>query len=723
MPRQIRARINRTLLQIFLGDDSSTSRNDADDQSFVNHWNGLSRLHSDEGGKVTLITTITMMFFLILVCYIGNVGISIKQKLELQNAADSAAYSAVLWQARGMNAITVSNHMMGEASAIVVMLESIGGRLQTDQIFGGGGKYTSSESQYYNSQIETLQPLAPMTQPLRQLDAKIVDFVADLMTDDDGDHSAGATIYDAKLTLKYAYTLVLVIKSACTIGAAIGEVFPPLIALKIVFNGIDIAMTLGPVLKIAQEWLFLEALEGVSLLAVPFHRGVETTLIPAISIYGATAAGQSPLSPGSSLGLSDTVVNRATKKTLDDLGDFYGGQDIELAIVPGISKWEMPVQEEEAPPDESNSDGVANVGSWQMPPSEWEEPFFTGKFMNGLDKTLAQVSKVTGAATRIIKWILDLAEFIPGFNTGPVKEAREKVNQVLDILGMDIRRPNYRRGYPENPCHHESSDHKLAEFYWQHERKSQWVRATYPYVESFREPMVKWMKDGWAIFNLNISNAATYYTHWSNRYTLAKSYEIRSGKFGAGGIATPKMFIMKDSDSSKKGYEAWTNGDAEAESLFVVYAVAYRPQEKAHFASKLFAKTELEGSVAFSAAMLYNANGRNVPAQGSGYNPVQLNNGWDTLNWLPAQVTHEWGSHKPSMSGGNDPWRVFGGNKNANNGSKVQINWQSKLVPITLDGQAPAHFEKGLDDIGDDLSAEAKELVEKALEEPSLITH
>ena len=48
------------------------------------------------------------------------VGIA-NDKLEAQNAADSVAYSSSLVQARAMNALTASNHMMGELTAMYTM--------------------------------------------------------------------------------------------------------------------------------------------------------------------------------------------------------------------------------------------------------------------------------------------------------------------------------------------------------------------------------------------------------------------------------------------------------------------------------------------------------------------------------------------------------------------------------------------------------------------------
>jgi hypothetical protein len=316
-----------------------------------------------------------------------------------------------------------------------------------------------------------------------------------------------------------------------------------------------------------------------------------------------------------------------------------------------------------------------------------------------------------------------MATLIPGFDSGPVNDASEKIRQVSNLLALNIPAPDYRRGYAENPSHHQNSKWKLPEFDWQAERNSQWVRATYPYVESYREPMIYWMQKGFSVFDLELSNAATYYTHWTNRYTLAKAWEIRSN-FGAGaGRLTPRMFILNDSDAANKGYEIWVTDDDEAEKHFVVYGVAYRPASKAFFASVLFPKSDSKGSIAIASAMIYNANSRNVPSQGSNIRTTQLDNGWDTLNWLPPVKAHEWGGQRPASDNGQEPWNVLKGSLEANANAKVQTNWQAKLVPLTLDVAGPQKLKQSINQTSSKLSAEIKELSKEALQRPELIKH
>ncbi len=714
-PQSFRQRVRRVLMEIYLGDQLETTEDPGCQTR-------RSPIHSNEDGKITLITTVTLMFFLVLICYIANIGNSIRQKMELQNAADSAAYSIALWQARGMNATTVSNHMLGEASALIVMVESLGGRIQTEK----GKDYYSSDSQKYNTQIEFLKVGAP-NPALAAIDRKIIDNVSKLLTEGlgghekGGKHSVGATIFDGKMTLKYSYTLSLIVKNACTAGILAVRLIPPLVWIEIPLTAIDIAITLTMVAKIAQEFAFLEGLQVVSGLLAKGLPAIEKALIPAVSIYGATAAGHSPLAPGGPISSGETTVNRAAAETLERLNEAWAGQKIELEMVPDVAQMTLPLAAEKEPKTSSSS-----AGSWDMPESLWDGPndrFFESKLMEELQKFHRSVDKVLGGGVRFIGVLIDAISLIPGLGSGELGEAREKLNDALDKLSLLPQQPDYRNGCPENPCHHESSQWKLAKFDWQAERKSQWVRGTFPYVESYREPMIRWMQTGTGPLDLELCNAATYYTHWTNRYTLAKSWEIRSNYGQGAGRLTPRMFVLKESSPDKKGYEAWTDDDDKAEELFVVYGVAFRPAAKAHFGAPLFPKSNSEGAIAISAAMIYNANGRNVPAQNPTNSLKQLNNGWDTLNWLPPVAANEWGGQRPRNDVDGNPWHVLKGDLKANRNSQVQINWQAKLVPLTVNPDGPQKLEKSVNLSGSKLDAEVKELIIEGLKRPELITH
>jgi hypothetical protein len=89
---------------------------------------GRGRLLAGEGGMMTYVALIMMLFFLALFMMLMNVGRIVIEKVEIQNAADSSAFSGALWGARGMNAVTATNHLMGEMMSLVVVHEAIAGK-------------------------------------------------------------------------------------------------------------------------------------------------------------------------------------------------------------------------------------------------------------------------------------------------------------------------------------------------------------------------------------------------------------------------------------------------------------------------------------------------------------------------------------------------------------------------------------------------------------------
>lgn len=93
--------------------------------SVINNETVFPRLLKSEDGMMTWATLIAVFCFCALIAMVFNVGRIANDKLEAQNAADSAAYSAALVQARAMNAVTASNHLMGELTALYTLHHSM----------------------------------------------------------------------------------------------------------------------------------------------------------------------------------------------------------------------------------------------------------------------------------------------------------------------------------------------------------------------------------------------------------------------------------------------------------------------------------------------------------------------------------------------------------------------------------------------------------------------
>src|SRR4051794_19270593 len=67
-------------------------------------------------GKITIVTIFALLGLIVMAGYVGNVGHVVTTKIYTQNAADAIAFSSAQWMARGMNAVTATNHLLGEAT-------------------------------------------------------------------------------------------------------------------------------------------------------------------------------------------------------------------------------------------------------------------------------------------------------------------------------------------------------------------------------------------------------------------------------------------------------------------------------------------------------------------------------------------------------------------------------------------------------------------------------
>ena len=165
-----------------------------------------------------------------LVVFVGGVAERVNEKIDVQNAADAAAYSNSLWMARGMNAVTTSNHLMGELTALCIIHESFGaleietgrGSRQERVVPVEISKKLSKEIRDLKNVHYPDQHKPPATLPgfailYGQLDKQFVAKVVDQIASDnegDGRHSSGAAIFDSNIRLKESALFALRLKSS-----------------------------------------------------------------------------------------------------------------------------------------------------------------------------------------------------------------------------------------------------------------------------------------------------------------------------------------------------------------------------------------------------------------------------------------------------------------------------------------------------------------------------
>jgi hypothetical protein len=310
------------------------------------HGGRLRRIRTE--GKVTLITLVAILGLVVLMGFVGNAGHVVTTKVATQNAADAVAVSSAQWMARGMNAVTATNHMLGEVTALVAVMEALGGPEVDVRIEDYPAESETIDK--INQQLKRTAPIRGLptygvVPPLTNLDERLINFVADRVSPSNRQqamHKAFATIYDSKLELKRDLTLRLTLKTVANIGLFVPPPWGYISAA--VAWGIHIESDYELVI-IGKEWFILQGLEIIARNIKPFKVDVlEKQLIPALAAHGDFIAGRSRNGSSNRLG---GIVNVALEDALDHLDEAYGGAD--AAIYPSAAKFRLPIEPEPAP--------------------------------------------------------------------------------------------------------------------------------------------------------------------------------------------------------------------------------------------------------------------------------------------------------------------------------------------------------------------------------------
>lgn len=204
-------------------------------------------------------------------------------------------------------------------------------------------------------------------------------------------------------------------------------------------------------------------------------------------------------------------------------------------------------------------------------------------------------------------------------------------------------------------------------------RRSQLIRAAYPWVKYHRRPLLE-------IFNwMKLSRAAYFYTFYTYDYTLKKGREFYRKHDDCW------LPVLKDSNPDNKGREPWVRDSRYADRLFAVIAFAHRDPPK-YAAPVLFRKPNSRGLAAYAMAMVYNANHPHTGVQAGDLQPEA---GWDTLNWEPPMSS----SHAyeyPLLPGNSgqyrypvDPDGPHHRRESQAQRPRIRLNWQAKLMPAS----------------------------------------
>lgn len=511
----------------------------------------LSRFHADQSGNLSFVSIFTMLAFLIIVCFIGNVGVMSKRKMELQNAADATAYSTALWQARSMNAVTATNHLMGELTSVVVLLDSLGGKMLGDS----SNPIKSKVSEDWNDKIGKFQDEAPISNSgtlsnyLAPIDKEIVEQAAKLLTEDDGKHDAGATIYDAKITLKFATVAIFISKQIANVFIDVAAVIEktPWAVIGYIIEGVAIGMHItmsSQLLQVIVEWCQLEALETAARIVNSsgmMRQSLQFGVLPALTMYADQVAGASTLSK-----VSGAPFNAAVRSTQDDMQTAHGLQS--AASFPSWRELKLPLTQEPPPPNVEQAEAPEHYGSWDFPDSEWSGRYRNWKLdairdtyqvaQQAMDQITGKLDFLLGPLGKAVGFVSDAVDQVGGLFGGGDEEdddgLSDSLDQVtgsfkevlglLDVLTNGLPKIPGPKGSEFNPVYSKDLEEevRMPKFYWQLESRSQWVRATYPHVDDGRAPVLGYFKE-----HMPLCDAANFYVHWTNRHTLSTAYEMR----------------------------------------------------------------------------------------------------------------------------------------------------------------------------------------------------
>lgn len=504
------------------------------------------QLHRNQRGQISLVVAVIALGLGIACCFVGGIAERVASKLEVQQAADAAAYSNALVSARGMNAVTATNHLMGELTALCILHEGLGA-LQVEQDDASpptsfpeseemSREIQDKKSAHYPSLTERGGETLPAAY-IYNWDKKIVENCVEIIRLDSdgrmGHHQTGAALYDAMIRIKeqagYTLTVKQVLKDVNVIANLVAKV-PKLRPFMIVIDTVvAVAHAYGDVLllDLAKEKIFLRGMDAIWPALGSFKQPVRSVLIPALSQYADSVVGVAG-SDAQASGLYLSPVQRAQEAALSEYLEFYridrfgqhpAPKSFRLPLVPEPVK---PVVDAAViPPTIWDSEGMSNRASMKDFLRAIDSIFDAIRPLRPLFAWAKRIREMSDAIFPPASFLMDQAmEYLNG-NGGDSKGLFDFFQAADRLIELALTDPPGTRAadlqpYDHNPTH---ASFEKFEIDVEQESLSQWTRATYPYVDSYRAPFRHF-------FDRSLPNSClrTYFTHWTNRFTLIETH-------------------------------------------------------------------------------------------------------------------------------------------------------------------------------------------------------
>jgi len=238
---------------------------------------------------------------------------------------------------------------------------------------------------------------------------------------------------------------------------------------------------------------------------------------------------------------------------------------------------------------------------------------------------------------------------------------------VPDPLGKSltlapIRAEWYAPAYPKRYYPPPAGVNRVAITRDQIVKVTQLARAAFPWVNYHRQPLLDMLEN-----RAPLSGAKDLYFEYSTGCSKSVCDRLQMER-------DLWLYMLKNPTSPDKGFERWTDDPVLADEVFGLVGIASIGPVAPLGSADVFAHEHPEGQIAWSQALVYNANPQQrhamrIDLRTQRIVPIrQAGVGWDTLNW--------WSPDKEP------PFELIGkGSLLRPEYPSIRVNWQAKLVP------------------------------------------
>ncbi len=538
----------------------------------------VCRFHDGRGANMPVATIFVLLFLLVMVSLVGNVGRTSRLRVEVQNAADAVAYSAAVPLARGMNTLAHAQHLSGELAAIGALHAAL------DGIYPDGSldenppfAFTFYPPGLINSwgvhQDNWERKLTQVPPPTRFQEARdwfgsnslgnLINFSLNPKKSDFGDGFLTQFINKDEPYSKPIYQ---------------NRMGAPTVVGKIGYEAARFAGELTRVMPDPESVLVLDRNNRQDANGNWIYDDLRGAI-------------------GDSFRRLKVVVFHTY------VAQFYAG------LLNAKSTYDKPNNSKFYKDMEAESIQIANAALILQ-----KKIVLETKALDALLKATRETQSMNAAVwsqlAALDAYTAQVVTEAPQLAQAAVEGVRGE--QVAEIYPTD----------PTLPVARESGNVAPVD--------SHWVRATSPWVQYHRRSLLLWGQD-----SVLLGRFKDYY--WRRTKITTEGIAERMKK-AIGTKVAWNPFVMADTtNASNHRTQIWRYNSTNADQRFCVVGFAWRDDRSSFLPKLLGGAVSADGKIAaYSQAMIYAAN-PTVAVPATGY---QDNDGWDTLVWASQVVTH-----------------------------------------------------------------------------------